>query len=102
MLKKPRLILTLGIILFTQASADDLKQDGLSAKTAVVIVAKDEKEGPPKEVAWVQQAYPESKILRFVTRPSTGGKVFDVFFIRTADGKKVELYFEISSFYHKT
>ena len=91
-----------GMALLTRAVADDAKQDGLSAKTAVVIVAKDEKQGPPMEVAWVQQNYPGSKILRFVTRPSKEGKVFDVFFIKTSDGKKQELYFEISSFYHKT
>jgi predicted Zn-dependent protease len=102
MIKKSLLVLALAMALLTRAVAEDVKQDGLSAKTAVVIVAKDEKEGPPKEVAWVRQNYPGSKILRFVTRPSKEGKVYDVFFIKASDGKKQELYFEISSFYHKT
>ena len=91
-----------GSVLLATAWADEPGQDGLTAKTAAVIVARDEKDGPPKEVAWVVQHYPGCKIQRFVTRPAKEGKVYDVFFIRTAEGKRQELYFEISSFYHKT
>jgi hypothetical protein len=80
----------------------DAKQDGLSQETAVVISASTEKEGAPKEIEWVQKNYPGSKVLRFVTRPSKDKKVYDVMFIKTAGGKKVQLYFEIGSFYHKT
>jgi hypothetical protein len=82
--------------------AADIKQDGLTPGTAVVILASSEKEGAPKEIEWIQAYYPRSEVLRSVTRPSKNNKTYDVFFIKTADGKKVQLYFEISSFYHKT
>lgn len=82
--------------------ATDPAPNGLTVETAVVISATNEKDGPPKEIGWIQENYPKSKILRFVTRPSKNQKVYDIFFIKTADGKKLQLYFEISSFYHKT
>ncbi len=82
--------------------AADTKPDGLTPKTAVVITASTEKEGAPKEIEWIKTNYADSKILRVVTRPSKEGKVYDVIFIRTTAGKKVQLYFEIGSFYHKT
>ena len=101
MFKRFSFLLLIGVSLVARAIGEETKQDGLSLKTAIVVTAKDEKDGPTLEVTWVRQNYPSSKILRFVTRPSKDGKVYDVFFIKTSDGKALQLYFEISSFYHK-
>ena len=96
-------VLIVNVYLFAAIGrAAESKQDALAPETAVVISASKENEGALKEVAWIQVGYPGSRILRFVTRPTKGGRVLDVFFIKTAEGKKLTLYFEISSFYHKT
>lgn len=98
---KPKVLLaiaSLGLPLF----AADRAQNGLTVETAVVISATNERDGPPKEIGWIQENYPKSEVLRLVTRPSKNNKVYDVIFIKTAEGKKLQLYFEISSFYHKT
>jgi len=102
MIKRKTLFLSAALILAPLSHADEPKQDGFTAETAIVIQARNEKDGPLKELEWVQNNFPGSKILRFVTRPSKDRKVYDVFFIQTKDGKSRQLYFEISSFYHKT
>ncbi len=100
---KPKVLLAFAIAsLSLPLFAADPAQNGLTVETAVVISATNETDGPPKEIGWIRENYPKRKILRYVTRPSKNNKVYDIFFIKTADGKKLQLYFEISSFYHKT
>ena len=83
-------------------SCAEAPRGDLSPESAVVIAAQNEKEGAAKEIAWVQENYPGSKVLRFVARSSKDQKVFDIFWIKLADGSTKTVMFEVSSFYHKT
>lgn len=83
------------------SSCVEARRGDLSPESAVAITAQNEKEGATKEIAWIQDNYPGSKVLRFVTRPSKEQKVYDIFWIKLADGSTKTVMFEISGFYHK-
>jgi hypothetical protein len=89
------------LVVVLLSSCVEAPRGDLSPESAVTITAQNEKEGATKEIAWIQNNYPGSKVLRFVTRPSKEQKVYDVFWIKLADGSTKTVMFEISSFYHK-
>lgn len=74
--------------------------DGSSFEKAIVITATGEGAGIQAEYAWLDKKYPGNK---------RGGqslvyhdkKPFDIIKVTTADGKPVNTYFDISSFFGK-
>ncbi len=74
--------------------------DGLSCESAVVVHASDTLAGVQAEYAWVRAHYPGyQKGGQALTE--CGDKPADRLDIRTADGKEVSLYFDISNFFGK-
>jgi hypothetical protein len=54
----------------------------------------------PAEYAWVRKYYPGSKVEMQALGKCDGAPV-DELYIRDSDGKRVTLYFDISSFFGK-
>lgn len=82
------------------AKTASTKQDGLSFETAVVVQAKTEGAGEDEEYAWIAQHYPGYKTDRQALN-NQGNHNYDIISITTKDGKKLDLYFEISNFLGK-
>lgn len=76
------------------------ERDGKSMATAIVIEADKEFDGILKEYAWLQEHYPghESDVQSLTFG---GDKVYDIISITTADGEKLDIYFDITAFYGK-
>nr|WP_067058109.1 hypothetical protein [Mucilaginibacter sp. L294] len=75
-------------------------QDGSSFQTAVVIQEKSEKTGINAEYAWVKANHPGASS-RSQSLIYHDKKPYDILKIKTADGKDLDLYFDISNFYGK-
>lgn len=75
--------------------------DGSSEQNAVVINETGETAGVADEYAWLRNHYPgytfEKQSLVF----SKDGHPYDVLDIKTSDGQKKEVYFDISKFFGK-
>ncbi|HEY7374370.1 MAG TPA: hypothetical protein VIF57_19560 [Polyangia bacterium] len=75
--------------------------DGLSCEGRVVIRgARGEQQGIAAEYAWLRRRYPGHK----VTGQSLGDcqqRAADIMSIRTADGREVEVHFDIGDFFGK-
>ncbi len=68
--------------------------DGLSCATRVVAPSV------PAEYAWVKQNYPGARVeMQALSR--CGGVPADELYLRTVEGRRVTLYFDISSFFGK-
>jgi len=75
--------------------------DGLSCETRVVIRgAAGEMEGIAAEHAWLRAKYPGSK-LRLQALTKCAEQPADQMSITTADGRAVDVYFDISDFFGK-
>jgi hypothetical protein len=81
-------------------TARDTTKDGSSFEKAIVIEATTDYQGVKDEYAWLRQNYPGYK---------NGGqslnmhnkKPFDILHITTIDGKKTDVYFDISKSFGK-
>jgi hypothetical protein len=75
-------------------SVSDADRDGLTIDRAVKAKSID------FEYAWVEKRYPGSRVIAqsLLTRKRTP---YDKLEVVTSDGKKIELYFDISSFFGK-
>lgn len=80
-------------------SADDA-QDGSSIASAVVIEEKNETEGVAAEYAWLRKHYPGYSLIK-QSLIFDNGKPYDKMDIKTADGSKKTIYFDISKFFGK-
>jgi hypothetical protein len=72
--------------------------DGLSCATRVVVHAADEGQGVAAEYAWLAERYPGNERGR-QSLSKCDGKPADILEITTADGRSLEIYFDISEFY---
>lgn len=73
---------------------------GLSCESAVVIEAANTKEGIERENAWIRENYPGAK-KEGQSLAQCNDKPADAIHIRTADGNKVTVYFDISGWFGK-
>jgi hypothetical protein len=76
------------------------KQDGLSPQTAIVIQAKTEGAGEDEEYGWIAQHYPGYST-DHQTLSQDDKRPLDIITITTKDGKKLDLFFDISNFLGK-
>ncbi len=79
------------------ASAD---KDGSSYDKAVFITETSESTGVHAEYDWIAKKYPGYKT-RGQALSNYKGKPYDIIHITTADGKDMDVYFDISNFYGK-
>ncbi len=88
----------------TSQSGDFIKNsdanDGSSYEKAIVIEEKTEKPGVDAEYVWLRKNYPGCSVNKQSLRYNNG-KPYDVLSITTADGKKKDIYFDISNFFGK-
>ena len=73
---------------------------GTSFADAVVIAEKTETEGVAAEYAWLKVHYPGYQTLS-QKLVYDGGKPYDIIEIKTANGDKEKVYFDISNFFGK-
>ena len=73
--------------------------DGLSREKAVVILTTSHVGGVSSEYAWLREHYPDGKKLaQSVTKP-IDAKRYDILQIEAADGRKLEIWFDITAFF---
>jgi hypothetical protein len=74
--------------------------DGLSKKKAVIVKSASAYSGIESEYAWIASRYPGAKRLSQALTASDGdGKRYDIITVRTSDGIKLVLWFDISAMY---
>ncbi|WP_421920038.1 hypothetical protein [Marinifilum sp.] len=78
----------------TSAKLTTSEQDGLTAKTAVVV------KSVSHEYQWIRKNYPGSKAQGQMLVHEKR-KPYDIITIKTASGKTMDIYFDISSFFGK-
>ncbi|MBS1532330.1 MAG: hypothetical protein JSU01_18655 [Bacteroidetes bacterium] len=85
-------------VITTETSAQSADRDGSSLDKAIIINETHEQPGVDAEYAWLRQKYPgyrsQGQALLF-----KDDKPFDLIHVLTADGKKIDVYFDISKFY---
>lgn len=75
-------------------------RDGFSYEKAIIILEKTEKVGIHAEYEWIRAHYPGYKRgNQSFTKYKK--KLYDIISITTAEGKELEIYFDISNFYGK-
>jgi hypothetical protein len=84
----------------TATSLPTSDEIGGSFETAIVIEASNEFEGISMEYQWLDANYPGYEFLSQATT-SYNGKMYDIISIRTADGIRKDIYFDISLFFGK-
>lgn len=75
-------------------------QDGSSFENAIVIQEKSEMSGVSAEYKWLKDNYPGYTLIS-QSLSSSNGKPYDVMNIKTKDGDKKTIYFDISNFFGK-
>ena len=75
--------------------------DGSSEKTAIVINETNEMTGVDAEYAWLKKNYPGYSSQGQALVMDKAGHPFDIIHIKTADGQKKDVYFDISKFFGK-
>ena len=111
MIMKPLIYLfTLSLLATSCASHKNLAQantaaasvtaDGSSFEKAIFIKETSEGAGVDAEYAWIRDKYPGSKVSGQAMM-YRNKKPYDVIHITTADGAKMDVYFDISNFYGK-
>lgn len=78
----------------TRSSPERVGPDGLSCATRVVVPSI------PAEYEWVKRNYPGAKV-EMQALGNCDGAPADELHVRTAQGQKLTLYFDISSFFGK-
>jgi len=84
----------------TSTSAPTVSGDGSSFEKAVYITENQETPGIHAEYAWIREKYPNYK-LKGQSLSNYKNKPYDIIHITTADGKDMDIYFDISNFYGK-
>ncbi len=84
----------------TESTSIAAGQDGSSYEKAIVINKKKSGEGIKAEYDWLKNNYPGYK-LKSQSLQTQGKKIYDVLTIITANGKKKEVYFDITNFFGK-
>jgi hypothetical protein len=73
--------------------------DGLSRENAVVILTQGHASGVASEYAWLRKHYPGGKrTTQSVTQPIDGRR-YDVLTVETAEGRTLEIWFDITAFF---
>jgi hypothetical protein len=75
--------------------------DGSSEKNAIVINETNEMTGVDAEYAWLKKNYPGYSSTGQALVMDKAGHPFDIIHIKTADGQKKDVYFDISKFFGK-
>lgn len=75
-------------------------QDGKSFETAVITTETHERQGVDAEYAWIKVKYPGAKT-QGQALSSHDKKPYDIIHIITSEGTKLDVYFDISSFFGK-
>ena len=75
--------------------------DGLSCETRVIVRAATEPGGLAAECNWLYVRYPGHKV-KSESLGQCGDAVADIVSITTADGRELEIHFDISSFLETT
>lgn len=78
----------------------DASAEGTSFGNAVVIKEKTESSGVAAEYAWLKKHYPGYSLIK-QTLVYHEGKPYDKMDIKTGDGKRMTVYFDISNFFGK-
>ncbi|MDD5571133.1 MAG: hypothetical protein PHD97_08250 [Bacteroidales bacterium] len=76
------------------------KNDGSSFENAIVINEKTESAGVGAEHTWLNKNYPGCKLIK-QTLANHDKKPYDIMDIKTTDGEKKSIYFDISNFFGK-
>ena len=82
------------------AAPHDTLRDGSSYEKAIIIEATTDFQGVKDEYAWLRKNYPGSKTTKQALTMHDK-KSFDVLSVVTADGKAIEVYFDISKSFGK-
>lgn len=93
-------LITLSACHHPKAAATAAKAEGSSFANAVVINETTETTGVAAEYDWLKVHYPGYKTLG-QSLVYNEGKPYDIIEIKTADGKKEKVYFDISHFFGK-
>jgi len=84
----------------SSANAANASGDGSSFEKAIYITENHETPGIHAEYAWIKEKYPNYK-LKGQSLSTYKNKPYDIIHITTADGKDMDIYFDISNFYGK-
>jgi uncharacterized protein YcfL len=84
----------------TSTISSNVERDGSSFAKAIIIDEKSESKGVDAEYAWIKKHY-SGYTINGQALKQYNNKPHDIISITTDDGKKVDLYFDISSFYGK-
>ncbi len=76
------------------------ERDGSSFEKAIVITEKSSRPGIDAEYTYIRSKYPACK-MRMQQLSHYKGKPYDILKITTAEGKDVDVYFDISNFFGK-
>jgi opacity protein-like surface antigen len=82
------------------ATTTKTESDGFSFEKAIVINETTETKGIDAEYAWIKNHYSGYSINGQALKMNSS-KPYDIINITTAEGKKLDLYFDISNFYGK-
>jgi hypothetical protein len=74
--------------------------DGISYETAIVIKENTETKGVKAEYDWLKKNYPGYKLIK-QSLNNHDSKPYDIMSIKTKDGEKKLIYFDISNFFGK-
>lgn len=78
----------------------DLLRGGTSFENAIIIKVEREGAGVEEEYKWLSQNYPGYGTIR-KTQTSQLKKHYDIILIKTRNGQKKDIYFDITNFYGK-
>lgn len=82
------------------AATSASERDGSSYEKAIIINEEHERAGVDAEYAWIRKQYPGSHT-NGQALMNHENKSFDLIHVSTADGKNIDVYFDISKFFGK-
>jgi hypothetical protein len=71
--------------------------DGLTCETRIILHARTEPGGVAAEYSWLYEKYPGSR-MQSTELGQCGAAVDNIVSIRTADGRTLEIHFDVTSF----
>ncbi|UAY51816.1 hypothetical protein [Ferruginibacter albus] len=81
-------------------AAPKVGDDGLSYETAIVIMEQTETKGISAEYKWIKEHYSDY-VVKTQSLNTHNGSPFDILSLEFSDGRKLDLYFNISNFFGK-
>jgi len=95
------LIIFLSLINFNCKISPDVKNyEGSSYQNAIVINADNDLQGTAAVHEWIKSNFPDCQ-MKSVYTDQKDGKIYDVFTIKTSEGKERIIYFDITKCYVK-